>query len=79
VSTLLTVVIEAAFVFEDGEGIEFDLTCVVLPPFAFVAAPIFIMRLFTAACATDLKSASVGGLDKTEAAGAAAGAVDIVA
>ena len=43
---------------------------------ALAAAPEFMMSSFTAACATDLKSASVGGLDNTDAA---TGADDTVA
>lgn len=80
VSTLLTVVIDVLFALDDDDtGKEFERPFVVLLAVLLVAAPAFMIRLFTAACATDLKSASVGGLDKTEAAGAAAGAEDVVA
>ena len=75
VSTLLTVVIDVPFAVVVDAGMEFERP-LALAFAAFVAAPAFMMRLLTAACATDLKSASVGGLDKTDDAGAATGAED---
>jgi hypothetical protein len=83
VSTLLTVDTDVDLVLDadddDDDGMEFERPFVVLLPLALVVEPAFMMRLLTAACATDLKSASVGGLDKTDDAGAAAGADDVVA
>ena len=72
VFTLFAVVIDVLL--EVVAGMEFERPFVDL--LALAAAPEFMMSSFTAACATDLKSASVGGLDNTDAA---TGADDTVA
>lgn len=85
VSTLLAVeVVDDGFVADDNDDVDEDndedeeseRPFVVLSLLVLVVTllllPTFIIRVFTAACATDLKSASVGGFDKTAAAGAAA-------
>mmetsp|Transcript_12277 Transcript_12277/g.28390 ORF Transcript_12277/g.28390 Transcript_12277/m.28390 type:complete len:308 (+) Transcript_12277:1519-2442(+) len=60
---------------------EFERPFAVFSLLAFVVAvlPTFMMRLFTAAWATDLKSASVGGFDKMLVVGADVGAEGTVA
>ena len=92
VSTLLAVeVVDDGFVADDNDDVDEDndedeeseRPFVVLSLLVLVVTllllPTFIIRVFTAACATDLKSASVGGFDKTAAAAAvAAGADDVV-
>lgn len=83
VSTLLAVDVDVDLMLDDDEdaGMEFERPFVGFVAFVLVSVPAFMMRLLTAACATDLKSASVGGLDKmaADAAAATAGADDIVA
>lgn len=70
---------------DEDAGMEFERPFVVFVALVLalvlVSVPAFMMRLLTAACATDLKSASVGGLDKmaADAAATTAGADDIVA
>lgn len=78
VSTLLTIVIVAVADdndvdddFDDSDS-SFDFSSSILSS-ALLLLPTFMMRLLTAACATDLKSASVGGFDKT-----GTGAVELV-
>jgi len=81
VSTLVVLVLGAAFVIDDT-GNEFERPFVVfsLLPLEVVllVLPAFIIRLLTAAWATDLKSASVGGLDRTDAVEAPAEADETV-
>lgn len=79
VSTLLAVDVDVDLILDDDDAGEIERPFVVLLSLALVVAPTFMMRLLTAACATDLKSASVGGLDNTADGEAAAGADDIVA
>merc|ERR1711966_618255 len=76
VSTLLTIVVEIDDDDDDNDdddgGVSTDEdSCFGLLSLAFkmiglLPLPTFMMRLFTAACATDLKSASVGGFDKID-------------
>jgi hypothetical protein len=63
--------------FNDDEDSFFDLLSPVLALLllvVFLLLPTFMIRLLTAACATDLKSASVGGFDRI-----GAGVVELVA
>jgi len=60
--------------FNDDEDSFFDLLSPVLALLllvVFLLLPTFMIRLLTAACATDLKSASVGGFDRIGAGVAA--------
>jgi hypothetical protein len=60
--------------FDDDKDSFFDLLSPVLAVLVFLLLPTFMIRLLTAACATDLKSASVGGFDRI-----GAGVVELVA
>jgi len=77
VSTLFVVVIDAAFEFDADAVEEFERPFVDLLLFVLFAVPAFMIKLLTAACATDLKSASVGGFDRTLDVGAVVEADDV--
>jgi len=67
--------------FDDDEDSFFDLLSPVLALVVVAASlllPTFIIRVLTAACATDLKSASVGGFDRIGAGVVELAATDFV-